>query len=92
MEKIKIKEIRSQAKIMGTIVTVGGAMIMTLIKGPSIGLPWMKDNAANVHNTTSSATTNQDPVKGSIMITAGCLCWAGFYILQVQIYIYIYIR
>jgi drug/metabolite transporter (DMT)-like permease len=80
LEKVNIKELHSQAKIVGTIVTVGGAMIMTLVAGPSIGLPWTNDNSHS--QATASAATHQDPVKGSLMITFGCLCWASFYILQ----------
>ncbi|KAE8682067.1 WAT1-related protein [Hibiscus syriacus] len=33
LEKVNIRRFHSQAKILGTIVTVGGAMLMTLIKG-----------------------------------------------------------
>ncbi|KAL3523780.1 hypothetical protein ACH5RR_016614 [Cinchona calisaya] len=79
LEEVNIRRLHSQVKIAGTIVTVGGAMIMTLIRGPAIGLPWTRAHA-NIH---SSTTVNpQDPIKGAIMIAAGCLCWASFYILQ----------
>ncbi|KAH9767797.1 WAT1-related protein [Citrus sinensis] len=40
LEKVKIKSMRSQAKILGTIVTAGGAMCMTLLKGPILEFPW----------------------------------------------------
>ncbi|CAL9180002.1 unnamed protein product [Musa hybrid cultivar] len=39
MEREKIKERRSQAKIVGTLVTVIGAMIMILYKGPVDSTP-----------------------------------------------------
>lgn len=81
---MKIKEVHSIVKIIGTLVTVGGAMIMTLVNGPSFGLPWTKDNISPAAHVTTPAT-HQDPIKGALMITAGCLCWASFYILQVQI-------
>ncbi|KZV26067.1 hypothetical protein F511_13945 [Dorcoceras hygrometricum] len=42
LEKIRLMSIRSQAKIIGTLATVAGAMIMTLVEGPNIGLPWTK--------------------------------------------------
>ncbi|KAM7486169.1 hypothetical protein LguiA_002178 [Lonicera macranthoides] len=54
--------------IVGTLVTVGGAMIMTLIKGHTIGLPWTKTHTINSESTSTSV--HQDPTKGSIMITA----------------------
>lgn len=80
LEQVNIRKLHSQVKIVGTIVTVGGAMIMTLIRGPAISLPWTRAEA-NIHSTT--AASPQDPIKGSIMIAAGCFCWASFYTLQV---------
>nr|XP_027089538.1 WAT1-related protein At2g39510-like [Coffea arabica] len=71
--------LHSQIKIAGTIITVGGAMIMTLVRGPAINLPWTRADA----NVQSPAAANpQDPIKGALMISAGCFCWASFHILQ----------
>ncbi|KAG8374951.1 hypothetical protein BUALT_Bualt10G0048900 [Buddleja alternifolia] len=81
LEKVNFKKIRSHAKIWGTVVTVGGAMIMTLINGPVLGLPWTHQS----HNATSSSNSTdnaQHPVKGAFMIGAGCLGYSLFYILQ----------
>ncbi|KAG8374943.1 hypothetical protein BUALT_Bualt10G0048100 [Buddleja alternifolia] len=77
LEKVNFKRIPSHAKIWGTVVTVGGAMIMTLIKGPVLGLPWTHES----HSTNSSSSAN-DPVKGALMVGAGCLGYSLFYILQ----------
>ncbi|CAL1374459.1 unnamed protein product [Linum trigynum] len=77
LESVNLKKVHSQAKIMGTIVTVGGAMLMTLIKGARVNLPWTE----GVQAATTSAAA-QDPVKGAAMIAIGCLSWAGFVILQ----------
>ncbi|MBA0697594.1 hypothetical protein Goari_021129 [Gossypium aridum] len=79
LEKVNIGEVHSQAKIIGTIVSVGGAMLMTLIKGPMLQLPWIKSNDGHAF---SSAATHQYPIKGAIMITIGCFSWAAFIILQ----------
>uniref|UniRef100_A0A6N2LVN3 WAT1-related protein n=1 Tax=Salix viminalis TaxID=40686 RepID=A0A6N2LVN3_SALVM len=38
LERVRIKEIHSQAKVVGTLVTLGGALPMTVYKGPEIGL------------------------------------------------------
>ncbi|KAG4202657.1 hypothetical protein ERO13_A05G350600v2 [Gossypium hirsutum] len=79
LEKVNIGEVHSQAKIIGTIVSVGGAMLMTLIKGPMLQLPWIKSDDDHAF---SSAATHQYPIKGAIMITIGCFSWAAFIILQ----------
>ncbi|KAI4302385.1 hypothetical protein MLD38_038136 [Melastoma candidum] len=80
LEKVDLRSIRSQAKIIGTLVTVGGAMLMTLVKGPVIGLPWTK--ATENSSQLASGIAGEDPVKGGLMIVAGCSCWASFIILQ----------
>ncbi|XVE99521.1 hypothetical protein REPUB_Repub03eG0206200 [Reevesia pubescens] len=79
LEKVNIRKLHSQAKILGTIVTIVGAMLMTLINGPMLKLPWIKPNNQHVF---SSAAAHQDPIKGALMITIGCFCWAVFIILQ----------
>ncbi|KVI04947.1 WAT1-related protein At2g39510-like [Cynara cardunculus var. scolymus] len=83
LEKVNVRKVHSQGKILGTLITVGGAMVMTLVNGPPVPLPWTK-GGTGVHNSLdSSATVSQDQhIKGAIMITAGCFCWASFYILQ----------
>ncbi|GER33080.1 nodulin MtN21 /EamA-like transporter family protein [Striga asiatica] len=80
VEKVDFKSIRSHAKIMGTLVTVGGAMIMTLISGPIIGLPWT--HKARDSHASTNPNDKEDPVKGALMITVGCLGYALFYTVQ----------
>ena len=69
---------------MGTIVTVGGAMLMTLVKGPMLNLPWINENGQSHHESTSAAN-KQDVIKGALMMLAGFFCWSGFVILQVRV-------
>ncbi|KAK6140320.1 hypothetical protein DH2020_025957 [Rehmannia glutinosa] len=80
LEKVKLMSIRSQAKIIGTLATVAGAMIMTLVRGPNIGLPWTKQGLSHGHQ--QGEVNLQHSIKGAIMITIGCFSWACFMILQ----------
>lgn len=80
---MKLKSIRSQAKIIGTIATVAGAMIMTLVRGPVIELFWTKGNSS--HESQSGGLNLSHAIKGSLLITIGCFSWAAFMILQVTI-------
>ncbi|KAL0408222.1 UNVERIFIED_CONTAM: WAT1-related protein [Sesamum radiatum] len=84
LERVNIKRWASLAKVAGTIVTVSGAMIMTLVRGSIIGLPWTRHNHINSQLTAADADANshQNPLRGALMITAGCFCWSMFYILQ----------
>ncbi|XP_076908290.1 WAT1-related protein At2g39510-like [Bidens hawaiensis] len=81
LEMVRIKSLHSQGKIVGTLVTVGGAMIMILIRGPSIQFPWSSHQTLH-HQTSINIVSTQDQIKGSLMITAGCFCWASFIIVQ----------
>lgn len=80
IEKIKLKSVHSQAKIIGTIATVAGAMVMTLIKGPILNLFGIHESSAQIQH--NGGVNLQHAVKGSIMITIGCFSCACFTILQ----------
>ncbi|XP_041025931.1 WAT1-related protein At2g37460-like isoform X1 [Juglans microcarpa x Juglans regia] len=80
LEVLRFKSIRSQAKVVGTIATVAGAMVMTLVKGPIIELMWTKGKSGQQQQ--SGGTNLQHSIKGSIMITIGCCSWACFMVLQ----------
>ncbi|KAK7837833.1 wat1-related protein [Quercus suber] len=79
LEKVYLRRLRGMAKVLGTIVTVGGAMFMTLVNGPMLNLPWTHGNG---HQESTSAANNQDVIKGALMMLAGCVCWSAFIILQ----------
>lgn len=81
LEKFKLKSIHSQAKLAGTVATVAGAMLMTLLKGPVIELPWTKGSSSDEQQR--AGMNLRDSIKGSLMITIGCFSWACFMILQV---------
>ncbi|KAI3937647.1 hypothetical protein MKW98_027989 [Papaver atlanticum] len=83
MEKVDMKKVRCQAKVVGTVVTVAGAMLMTLYKGPIIEMVWSK----HVHPrrsfvTDTTGTTEGDWLKGSILVILATLAWAAFFVLQ----------
>ncbi|KAL6525601.1 hypothetical protein OROHE_015908 [Orobanche hederae] len=82
MEKADIKKVRCQAKVVGTILTVGGAMLMTLYKGDVINMVWSKyTHTVRSYNNLVPDTT-QDWFKGSILLIIATLAWASFFILQ----------
>lgn len=84
-----MKKVRCQAKVVGTAVTVAGAMIMTLYKGPIVELFWTQH--AHPHDksdaTTSTASSDKDWFLGSIFLIIATLAWASLFVLQVRAYI-----
>ncbi|TKY56170.1 WAT1-related protein [Spatholobus suberectus] len=82
LERVKLKELRSQVKVIGTLVTFAGALLMTLYKGTQI-------NLFNHPNTTHHKDESHDShqghkhwVTGTLFLCLGCLAWSSFYILQ----------
>lgn len=73
--------IRSQAKIIGTMATIAGAMIMTLVTGPNLDLPWTRGPTAGPTHQQPQLSL-QHSIKGALFITLGCFSWAAFMILQ----------
>ncbi|KAL8556830.1 hypothetical protein ACS0TY_004339 [Phlomoides rotata] len=80
IEKVKLKEIRSHAKIVGTLVTVGGAMILTFIRGAVIELPWT--HKSNDATSSTSNNSHNDPIKASILLLGSNIIYSSFFIIQ----------
>ncbi|CAA7019675.1 unnamed protein product [Microthlaspi erraticum] len=82
MEKVKIVEVRSQAKVIGTLVALGGALVMTLYKGPLIPLPWSSPTLDQQNGHTNSSQDHNHWVAGTLLILLACVAWSCFYVLQ----------
>jgi drug/metabolite transporter (DMT)-like permease len=82
IEHVNIKEVRSQAKVIGTIVTFGGALLMAMYKGPAFNLVGSHDTGSN--HESSSHTSNTHWAMGTLFILIGCVAWSCFYVLQVS--------
>lgn len=82
LESVNFKKIRSIAKVAGTLVTIGGAMVMTLYKGPIVDIFHGHGRHA-AHNSSSSESADQHWVLGTLMLLGSIVGWSGFFILQV---------
>ncbi|KAH0714701.1 hypothetical protein KY284_007606 [Solanum tuberosum] len=78
IEKVNLKKKSSMAKVIGTAVTVVGAMVMTLYKGPMFNLVPRHGGA---HHEASTATP-ENWVAGTIELIACIVGWSGFFIVQ----------
>ncbi|KAM3199136.1 WAT1-related protein [Capsicum annuum] len=80
MEIVHIKKIGCLAKVLGTIVTMVGAILMTLYKGQVVNLLW--SNNINSNEVITSGAYDKDWVNGAILLIFATLSWASFFILQ----------
>lgn len=78
MEKVEMKKVRCQVKVVGTLVTVAGSILMILYKGPFI-------NFFRSHLTTTATASSPlagDYFKAAVFLLLASLSWASFFILQ----------
>lgn len=83
MEKVNLKRIHSQAKIAGTVITVTGATVMTLYRGPIVDILWYSHHGATTtHKAAGASSSGQHMLAGTIMILACTCSWSGYFIVQ----------
>ncbi|KAI9119520.1 hypothetical protein K1719_009396 [Acacia pycnantha] len=79
-EVVDFRHPRGIAKVLGTLLSLGGVMIMTLLKGPVIRNLW--DHPLIQIHGKSANPIHEDLLKGSILIVSSCLTWSIWYIMQ----------
>ncbi|XAR62792.1 hypothetical protein NMG60_11017672 [Bertholletia excelsa] len=81
LERVNLKQKHGVAKVIGTAITITGAMVMTLYKGPIVD--FMPNSHASDHHQANSSSSNQQHwVIGTILLLACFSGWSGFFILQ----------
>jgi len=82
MEKVVLSSKSSQAKIWGTVVSISGAFLVTLYKGPPIIV--LPTPSLKLHQPLSN-TTQSNWVIGGLLLTAEYTLVPLWYIVQTQI-------
>ncbi|ANM64998.1 nodulin MtN21 /EamA-like transporter family protein [Arabidopsis thaliana] len=81
IEKVEWKRKDGIAKVVGTIVSVAGSLVITLYKGPTIYQP-----SLNIVNQTikpeEAEEENKNWTLGCLCLMGHCLCWSSWIVLQ----------
>ena len=89
---MRLKSSTSQAKLFGTVLSVGGALLLSFYHGKAVGL-----GQSGIHWTyaermeETESSTKPNLILGPFMIILSALVWAVWFVIQVSIHIYIYI-
>ncbi|XP_078434978.1 WAT1-related protein At1g25270-like [Wolffia australiana] len=85
MEKVGIRTNPGKAKVAGTIVGIGGAMILTFYKGPELVM-WHSrvDLLRGIHSPPPAHLDFSSRLIGSLLAIASCLTYAIWLIIQTK--------
>lgn len=80
MERVNLKQKHGLAKVIGTLITLSGAMVMTLYKGPIVNI--FGSHEMNVHSSSTASGGGQHWVAGTVMLLLSVIGWSAFFIVQ----------
>ncbi|KAL0692506.1 hypothetical protein Bca4012_059686 [Brassica carinata] len=79
-ETLNIKSNIGRAKVLGTMICICGALVLTLYKGPAL----TRQNA-KMRTQTSNGSTTAEWAMGSVMLIISILIWSLWFIVQGKI-------
>ncbi|XP_030947871.1 WAT1-related protein At1g09380-like isoform X1 [Quercus lobata] len=86
-ESVGIKTKPGQAKVIGTIICVGGALLLSFYHGHTIGIsvPSMHwTYAENMEKNSSTSSSHGNAIIGPLLIIASSLSWSVWFIIQAR--------
>lgn len=86
MEKLNIRRREGVAKVLGTLVGIGGAMFLTFYKGFEIRIWTTHVDLLNVRHVAHAPENahNYNPLLGCLLAVASCVSYSFWLILQVN--------
>ncbi|KAE9621065.1 hypothetical protein Lalb_Chr01g0009601 [Lupinus albus] len=78
VESISINHIHGVAKILGSIISLVGAITLALVKGPSL----LPENQKYISQSLTMVHSKGDYIKGSLMMLSANTSWSLWLILQ----------
>ncbi|XP_030475725.1 WAT1-related protein At1g68170-like [Syzygium oleosum] len=85
LEKVKLRTVAGKAKVAGTLMGIGGAMLLTFYKGMEVNLWSMHVNLLrHVAATQQGREGSSNLLLGSLLAVASCFCYALWLIIQAK--------
>ncbi|RZB94350.1 WAT1-related protein At3g30340-like [Glycine soja] len=84
IEKVNMKKLSAKAKVLGTFVCIGGALMLILYKGVPL-INQQPEHIADKGTIRSSASKLKKWIIGSLLLTAGCFLWSSWFLIQASI-------
>ena len=81
MENLALRSSITQAKIIGTIVSISGALVVVFYKGPTIISAPSQSPSLLLHSPLD--TSEKKWVIGGLLLAVQCLLFSSWYIVQV---------
>ncbi|KAL8166094.1 hypothetical protein V2J09_007593 [Rumex salicifolius] len=88
IEKVRLNRKDGIAKVIGTVLCVAGASVITLYKGPTIYSPaphLEQDQNASFHLSSLGDANGKNWTLGCIYLIGHCLSWSGWLVLQAPV-------
>jgi len=82
MENLNLKQHSSQAKVIGTVVSIAGALVVTFYKG----IPLINDAIQHIEIGASGIYLlgKSDWILGAFLLAVACFCLSLLFIVQVN--------
>ncbi|KAK3419888.1 hypothetical protein EUGRSUZ_G00640, partial [Eucalyptus grandis] len=85
LEKVRVRTVAGKAKAAGTLMGIGGAMLLTFYKGAEVNLWSTHVNLLrHVAATRRGQVGSSDLLLGSLLAVASCFCYASWLIIQAK--------
>ncbi|KAF9601754.1 hypothetical protein IFM89_022868 [Coptis chinensis] len=88
MEKVVIRSAKGQAKVIGSLICIGGALVFTFWKGGYQFKGFTKSPLIHIYKTRSSVRLSRHKdnwIKGSALILSSNVAWSAWLILQAMV-------
>ncbi|KAL5133472.1 WAT1-related protein [Glycine soja] len=77
MESISIKRVHGLAKILGSVLSLVGAITFALVKGPHLGfMKWYLENQNHTSYPLTIVHSKGDTIRGSLLMLSANTAWS----------------